>query len=186
MSTLLYPQSGPVPSTEAEVRTTITTVDDADPAAVSDHTPDFNEHETDPDTLGGITTRQLASHVIPSERYVPNVDASASSEHSEIVNRQVSTSGTAAAKEAAGQWGHGTFKVVEGIEPTIRDGSALGSDYFSAGAHDVGTTSAPYMTPSQTADPTTRGDAVATAQIAAHRAAKASMYAAYLEQQTGN
>lgn len=187
MSTLFYQgPNEPVPQDEREVSSTVTVVDgDAEPA-VQEHVTDFNETFTDPDTEGGLTPHQVASFVSPSVRYVPNVDASAQDEHNAMINRQVSTAGVAPAKEATGEWGHGTMKLVEGIEPTIRDGSQLGSDYFTAYPHDVGKASGDYMTPAQPADPTTRGDAAATAVVAARKATQSSYYQQFLSNQTGN
>jgi hypothetical protein len=181
-TTIIAQHAGAVPTDPNEVRSTITRVDDTDPPAVQEHTPDWNETATDPDTLGGLTPRQLASHVIPSDRYVPNVGASAQDEHNAIVNRQVSTSGVAPAKEATGEWGHGTLKIVEGIEPVLHD-AALGSDYFTG--HERQAANIDGLTPAQSADPETTGAAQQQANAAARRAAQASMYSAYLSNMTG-
>jgi hypothetical protein len=176
VSTLLYSQQHAAsPSDETHVRSTVTVVSHDDPPAVSDHAPEFNEHETDPDTAGGLTTRQLGSHVIPSVRYPPAI-GNADENLFKVINEQVSSSGTAAARELTGQWGHGTLKVVEGIEPTIRDGDQFGADYFvSTPRPDAGSGS--QLTPSQPADPDTLAAAQATG-IANARAAYGAFYAA--------
>jgi len=96
MSTLLYGvQRGETPSDIEHVRTTVTVVDNDAAPAMLERAPDWNEFDTDPDTGGGLTTRALGSHVVPSERYVPTI-GDANEDHNAIVNRQVSTSGTAA------------------------------------------------------------------------------------------
>ena len=118
----------------------------------------------------------MSSHVIDTARAVPNVGASAQDDYNGIINRQVSTSGTAAAKEATGQWGHGTLKIVEGIEPTIRDGGALGSHYFRTHERPLAG-SASYMTPAQASDPVTTAAAQAGAETNARSAVNKSMYA---------
>lgn len=183
MSTLLIPIAGAVPTSDAEVRSTVTRVDDTDPPAVQDHAPEWNETDTDPDTLGGLTRRSLASHVIGSVRSVPNVGASSQDEHNGIIDRQVSSSGVAPAKEATGEWGHGTLQIVEGIEPTIVDGQQLGADYFTVGPKQPANITG--LTPAQPADISASGDAQVKTNEASRRAAQASMYSAYLTAQTG-
>lgn len=174
---------GPVPSSEMEVRSTVTAVDNDAPSAVADHAPDFNEHLTDPDTEGGLTPHQLGSYVVPSEQYAPWHSGAANAEHNEIVNRQVSTSGTAAAREAAGEWGHGTMHVQEGIEPTIRDLPQMGNSYFAADQPDIQQPMGDYMTPSRAADPEFLASVQSTGNANSRQAA--SPYAAYLREMMG-
>jgi len=68
--------------------------------------------------------------------------------HNLLIDRQVSSSGTAAAREASGQFGHGTASYAIGIEPTgdLREGGKLGNDYFSAGKPDIQNGAGSYMT----------------------------------------
>jgi hypothetical protein len=134
--------------------------------------------QTDPDTDGGLTERNLASYVQPSEKYIPFQIGDANQQHNEIVNQQVSTSGTAAGREAQGEWGHGTFKVVEGIEPTIVDGREFGPHFFkSTERPDAG--SGDYMSPAAPADPATRVGAQAAGVQGARAAVADSQYSAY-------
>lgn len=178
MSTLLYGLNrAPVPANETEVRSTVTAVQDDAPAAVQTAPPGYNDMATDPDTEGGLTTRQLASYVIPSERYAPAA-GNANTDFTARIDGQVSTSGTAAAREASGAWGHGTLKIVEGIEPVLRDGNRLGSEYFTASEREP--TSLAGVSPSQTADPDTTADAAATGAANARAA-----YGAFLASATG-
>ncbi len=184
-SLLIAAQRGPVPADEAIVRSTTAIVNDDAPAAEMPDAPDYNETETDPNPYLGMTSRQVASHVIASEKYVPPTMGEANAEHNEIVNRQVSTSGTAAAREAAGVWGHGTMQIVEGIEPTIRPGTEFGPEYFTAGERGAQEGVSSYMTPAQVADPATEAQAGATAQAGSRDAVNASMFQAYLDSVTG-
>lgn len=177
MNLLWSNQRGPVGGDEDSVRSTVTMVEDDVPAEMH-HAPEFNETVTDPDTGGGLTSRQVSSFVIPSSRGVPNVAASASSEHTEIVNRQVSTSGESAAKEATGQWGHGTLQIVQGIEPTITDGQQYGSDYFRTFDRPQ-SASGSYLTPSRPTDTATEASAQAAATRGSRHAVQDSMYSAY-------
>ena len=154
-------------------------MNDAEPAAVEQYAPEYNDAHTDPDTDGGLTPHKLASHVIPSERYVPNL-GNADTDFAAPINDQVSSSGTAAAREAAGIWGHGTMKVVEGIEPVIRDGDQLGNDYFTTWDRpNAG--SAAFMTPSASADPATVAQSQATGTANARAAVAVSQYQAMLD-----
>ena len=185
MSTLLFgTYRDSVPQNEKDVRTTVTVVDNDAPPSMQEQAPDFNDVKTDPYTEGGLTTHQLASRVTPSEKYVPHVGNSNDADAMfGRVNDQVSTSGTAAAREMAGQWGHGTMMVVEGIEPTIVDGHAMGDEYFDAGKHKVQAGAGNYMTPSRQADNTSLSEVQATGNENARAAA--SPYALMLANQMG-
>lgn len=177
MNLLWSNQRGPVPGDEDSVRSTVTVVEDDVPAEMV-HAPEYNETVTDPDTGGGLTSRQVSSFVIPSSQSVPDVQASAQDEHNAIVNRQVSSSGDAAAKEATGAWGHGTFKVVQGIEPTLVDGHEMGSDYFRT--HErPDSASGSYLTPARVADSEAEQAAQAMSTRGARHAVQDSMYSAY-------
>jgi hypothetical protein len=178
MSTLLYALNrGPVDAPAEEVRSTVTIVDHDEAASEQPHSTDFNETFTDPVTDGGLTSRQLASHVVPSMRYVPHI-GNANDNLSNRIDDQISPSGAAAAREAAGEWGHGTLKIVEGIEPTIRDGGALGSNYFATYPRPL-SGSGSFMTPAQVADPASEAAAQSGAEINSRKAVQGSQYAAY-------
>ena len=180
----LRSRTASVPASDDEVRSTTNVINDDAPSAVQEDAPEWNETRTDPDTEGGITPRQLASHVIPIQQYVPNVGDS-NVDHNAIVNNQVSTSGTAAAREAAGEWGHGTMLITEGIEPVIRDGTAFDDVYFSVGKKDVQEGMGGYMQPAQRADTATVADAQSTGKVAARDAVSADMYTAFLNERLG-
>lgn len=127
-----------VPADEAKVRATTAPVEVDAPPAEAESDPEFNAVETDPNpNLGGLATRQVASDWHETEKYSPGWAAQATAPHDAIVNEQVATSGTAASREMAGQFGHGTMSYAVGIEPTIRDGAAFGNDYFAADKRDI-------------------------------------------------
>lgn len=139
MSTLLWGHlaSGEVPADEATVRATATPVEVDKPAAEAQGAPDWNEREVDQDPHLGMATRQVASDWHEHGQYpawwAEDEDITESTAQ---INRQVASSGTAAAREAAGQQGHGQISYAIGIEPTIRDGAAFGNDYFAADRPD--------------------------------------------------
>jgi hypothetical protein len=141
MSSLFLSQFADAPSPSAEgrsedteeVRSTITVVDEHEPPSVELTPPDWNAVPVDEDTQGGLTTKQLASFVRPSVRGAVVADPGAADVARDDVNTGNSVKGFAPAKEAAGSWGHGTIKIVEGIEPTIREGGRFDGTYFTAG-----------------------------------------------------
>lgn len=125
-------QAAPKPQDPEKVRSTVTVVNNDEPAAVAPEAPDYNAVFADSDSEGGLTATQLASFVLPSMQYAPVPAANTGDAVQAQVNDGIATKGTAAAREASGAWGHGTMKVVEGIEPTIVDGQQFGGDYFAA------------------------------------------------------
>jgi len=167
---------GYVPDDEAKVRSSVTVVDKAAPPAVEAAPPEYNDAGTDPDTEGGLTTRQLASYVRPSQQYPLPEESNANTDFASRINDQVSTSGTAAAREASGQWGHGTMQVIEGIEPAQQ--GIFGDEYFAAERPEF--RSETDLSPAQPADPDTLAQAQATG-VANSRDA----YAAFLASVTG-
>ena len=120
-----------VPSDTLEnVRSTVTTVNPDADASVATSTPERGRLETDPATEGGLTTHQVASQVDPVERTVSATAVTAHSQHQDSLNASWSNAGTAAAREAAGEWGHGTVYSQDAIE-RIPDGTAFNETYFA-------------------------------------------------------
>lgn len=169
-----------VPADESVVRNTATPVDINAPAAEQESAPDRNEFESDPNPNLGMVPRQLASHVIPTEKYSPfwSGEVDDSHNYNDIVNRQVSSSGTAAAREASGQFGHGTMQVMEGIEPVadLIDGGSYGNTYFVANDPKIQSSSGSYMTTPPGQDYTIPGLVAGVGKTNARDAAEASMY----------
>lgn len=145
MSTLFFTaRSGDLtPSDTLEnVRSTVTTVDKDSDASVATTTPELGRLETDAITDGGLTTHQVASQVTPSERFAPATDSR--SDHSDALNNSWSSSGTAAAREAAGQWGHGTAYSQDSLT-RIPDGTAFAETYFERDRRGMNEQVTPYM-----------------------------------------
>jgi hypothetical protein len=137
------------PADENVVRRTTFVVHNDEPPAEAKGAPEWNDQETDPNPELGMVNRQVASDWHQPEQYTPfwNGLVDGADEHNGIVDRQVSTSGTAAAREAEGQFGHGTAAYAIGIEPVLRDGGALGNDYFLANNPPIQDVSGNYMSP---------------------------------------
>jgi hypothetical protein len=165
-----------IPADEKVVRATATPVDSGAPAAVEADAPQWGEKlETDGNSNLGIVNRTKASHWIEGEQSAPfwqtAVDQQAT--HNFLIDRQISTSGTAAAREAAGQFGHGTLSYAVGIEPQgdLREGGKLGNDYFAVGKPNIQSTMGDYMTVPPGYDHEAPGKASATGKVAAREAA---------------
>lgn len=136
MTSLMMGQlwSSVVPADEAVVRRTAVPYEADKPAAVASDMPVMGEVETDHDPNLGMVNRQVASHWIEGQQGVPSWANQVADqyEHNALIDKQVSTAGFAASKEATGQWGHGTLSAAVGIEPVgdLVDGQRLGNDYF--------------------------------------------------------
>ena len=182
MSTLLYGQQrADIPGDGDDARSTISVVRPDEPTATAERSPEFNAiPETDPDTGGGLTTRQVSDYVVGSERYVPNI-GNANADFAGPINSQVSTSGRAPSEEAAGRWGHGTLRRSEALEPTIREGAAFDNVYFSAKRPPIQDGALDYMQRSRNPDDATAEQVAAAAKEAARRAASADLYRRFLE-----
>jgi hypothetical protein len=146
---------------------------------MADSSPDVNEVMTAKHEDGGLTTNTLASHIVPTERYTPII-TNADQDLFTATNKQISSSGTAAAKELSGEWGHGTFKVVEGIEPTIVPGTEFDNVYFKANS-GVLQGSAGEMMSATISDPSVTGLVEQTRRVKAAQAAQGPLYAAFYD-----
>jgi|SRR5215471_8103151 len=140
-----------IPTDEKVVRSTATPVVVDAPAAMQEAPPDFNERpQGDSNPNLGMVNRQTASHWVEGEQYPPFWGGAVNDQwhHNAIIDSQISTSGTAAAREAAGQFGHGTAKYAVGIEPVsdLRDGGKMGNEYLSVGKPDIQEPAGNYMT----------------------------------------
>jgi hypothetical protein len=169
-----------VPADEVVVRSTAEPVIMDKPAAMMDDMPEQGEIETDSDPNLGLASRQMASKWVEGEQSVPawkgEVDDQA--QHNYIVDRQVSSSGTAAAREAAGMWGHGTASYAVGIEPVsdLVDGHKMGNEYFVREPRPVQATMDDSMSNGIGPDRNTVGAVMATGKDNAREAAVANMY----------
>lgn len=140
-----------VSADEQEVRATTEKIDVLAPPAVMHDTPVMNNVETDSTSqISGIHNHQLASQWVQGEKFTPSwlgvVDTSAV--NAEIIDGQVSSSGTAAARESAGIFGHGTMSYAIGIEPVqgLMPGGVFGETYFAVDKVNIQNTAGSYMT----------------------------------------
>lgn len=169
MSTLAFlnTEASKIPQSDTleNVRSTVTTVDKDADASVAVSTPERGRLETDPHTDGGLTTHEVASKVTPSERYVPATVSHSS--HSDALNNSWSEVGTAAEREAAGQWGHGTLRYQDAMT-RIPDGTAFEETYFARDRRGMNEDVTDYMSPSNPID----GAAVQNTAVAGMNAAR--------------
>lgn len=174
-----------VPSDEQTVRATTETIDVTGAPAMQEDAPDIGEFRSDPNPhLAGLNNRGLASLWHPQEKFAPswadNVGAQAVND--DIIDRQVSSSGTAAAREEAGIFGHGSMGYAEGIEPAqgLAPGGQFGNTYFAADRPGTQSTMGSYMTTPPGVDRDTTGLVSDTAKRQARWAQQASVYATWL------
>lgn len=173
MSTLLYTAGArsKVPDTVENASSTVTVVTDDAPSTMP-APPDTNELRTDPQTDGGLTTHNLSSYVVPREFYHPNIgDANSWGRTQEALNSSISTVGSAAQREASGDWGHGTLPYLVGIEPTI-NGTAFNETYFDARTPDIQEGAGAYMTPARQTDDIVAAQTLAQSRRNARAAAR--------------
>ncbi len=174
-----------VPSDQQTVRATTEKVDHTAEPAVMDNAPEIGERETDSNpNLTGLATRQLASDWHQGEKFRPSWIGNVNNEavNSSLIDGQVSSSGTAAAREDAGVFGHGTMSYAIGIEPVqgLGPGEALGNTYFAADRPGVQSTMGSWMSTPPGIDRDTTSLVSDTAKQKARYAQESSIYATWL------
>lgn len=168
-----------VPADEKVVRNTATPVDDLKPAAVMDDMPEQQEIETDSDPNLGMVNRTLASHWVQgtktSPEWIPRV--SAVTDSTRIINEQVSSSGTAASREQAGNVNPNLSYAV-GIEPVQDLGQAggFGETYFKTHERDIQATMGDEMTVAPGYNQRKTQDVSESGKKNARRSAQGSLY----------
>lgn len=135
------------PQDEAVVRPHAETVDIGKEPAEQSHAPEWNEYTSDPDVNLGMAGRTLASDWTQGVHTPPANMDNIGQQHNYLINRQVASSGTAAAREANGERGPGTLSYAVGIDPVVHDGSSFGNEYFEAGERGVQDGMGFYMKP---------------------------------------
>ncbi len=164
-----------IPADEKVVRSTATPVDIGAAPAMQKEAPEWNEPvEPDGNPQLGMVNRSLASHWVEGQQSSPFWEGQVNqqAQYNFLIDQQVSTSGTAAAREAAGQFGHGTASYAIGIEPVgdLRDGGKMGNDYFAANNPPVQEGMGDYMSVPPGTDQATTARVAATGKQAARDA----------------
>ena len=136
-----------VPQDESEVRSTVDPVRTDNERAEQENAPDWNEHNSDNSgQLMGLAKRDVGSATYDRERNAPINMGLITASRNQIINDQVATSGTAAAREAAGQRGTGVLQYAIGIEPA-NPAQVYGNDYFLRDSLNANEGSGSYMAP---------------------------------------
>lgn len=171
-----------VPADETVVRSTATPYEHDAPAAEQEDMPEPNEVETDPNPDLGMVNRTLASKWTEGERgtpeWIPRTDATSAS--FDVIDHQVGTSGTAAAREASGITNKNLSYAI-GIEPVgdLVDGHKMGNQYFERNERPIQSTMNNEMTTANGLDRRTIGQVAQAGKTNARIAAEAAMYTAY-------
>jgi hypothetical protein len=170
-----------VPADEKVVRNTATPVYMDKPAAMQEDMPQQGEIETDSDPNLGMDPRQLASKWnegrVGSPAWIPT--EAEQNESNQIINRQVSTSGTAAAREVAGIVNPNLSYAI-GIEPVgdLTEGGQFSEVYFKTHDKQIQSTSGNEMSVPPGYDQSTTAQVAANGKNAA-RTASGALYAQY-------
>ena len=174
----------PVPAEEKDVRNTATPVNDEKPAAMQSDMPQQSEFESDHDPKLGLGPRQLASkwtqgEPIDNSIALPRVDEF--TESTRIINAQVSSSGTAANREAQGQV-HRSLSYAVGIEPVgdLQENHKFGEMYFARNQRPIQEGSGNYMSLPPGFDQASILQAADAGKTTAREATVGSIYAQFL------
>lgn len=168
-----------VPQDESTVRDTRDPVRTDGDKAEMQAAPDWNEVESDQSgQLTGLSQRTVGAATTDSVKTAPALIGLATAEHNALIDRQVATSGTAASREAAGQFGHGTMQTEISLEP-LNPAQAYGNDYFVRGNLSANEGSGDYMAPVST-DHWASAVAQASAKERSRDAYQSSLYNTFM------
>lgn len=173
-------QSG-VPADEKVVRSTAVPYYADKPAAVADDMPEMQELEIDSDPNLGLAHRQRASMWVQGQRVQHNPDVvSVQNASNQIIANQVSTSGTAADRELAGET-HTNLSYAVGIEPVndLADPNhKMGNTYFVRNERSIQDTAGNMMStpPGMYTGNGVEGGIAAYGKVGARDAAQAGQY----------
>lgn len=171
-----------VPADEEVVRSTATPVEMDAPAAMQEDMPEPGEIETDTNPHLGMVNRQLASKWVEGRRSAPEwiPTVAEQTESNQIINRQVATSGTAAAREQSGAVNKDLSYAI-GIEPVgdLVDGHKMGNQYFERHERGIQDTMDASMTPANGLDRRTIGEVAQAGKTNARQAAIGQQYNAF-------
>jgi len=171
-----------VPQSENEVRSTVEPIRDDSANVEASGAPDWNEFESDSSgELVGLSPRVKAPDTVESQDNTNPMSLDlAAQNHNALIDNQVATSGTAAAREARGEAGHGTMQYAESLEPVIRPGAAFGNEYFDVLKPDIQDGAGNAMNPTDT-DAWNSAVAQSVATSRSRQAYQASAYNAFLQ-----
>lgn len=170
-----------VPADEKVVRSTAVPYYADKPAAMADDMPEMQELELDSDPNLGLAHRQRASMWVEGQRVQHNPDVvSVQNASNQIIANQVSTSGTAANRELAGET-HKNASYAVGIEPVYDLGDPnhkMGNTYFVRNERTVQEPAGNYMSvpPGMDTGLGTEAGITAYGKTAARDAAQAAQY----------
>lgn len=155
MGSLLFQGAFATGLDENEAQSTVEPVRNDPASAELESSPEWNTVESDDSgELVGLSPRMVQSetefNAKEEDRHaggdIPDYRTALEGNHD--INAQVASSGSAAARESAGQAGHGPIATIIGIEP-LNPAQRYGNDYFvvpSMGANEL---AGEYMQPPQ-------------------------------------
>lgn len=151
MASLLFQGSFATGLDETEAQSTVEPIrtDGSDASAAS--APEWNTVESDDSgELVGLSPRVVAPKTENKEHFTPSTIGAYDPPREGIhaLNDQVASSGTAAGREMAGQFGHGPILETDGIEP-LNPAQRYGNDYFTVPDMGANELAGEYMQPPQ-------------------------------------
>jgi hypothetical protein len=168
-----------VPADEKTVRSTTAPYYRDAPAAMAEDMPEMQELETDSNPDLGLAPRQMASKWVDGNHVVTqDATVAMQNESNQVIARQVSTSGTAADRELAGET-HRTLSYAVGIEPVFDladPNHKMGNTYFMRTDRDIQSTAGNYMSVPPGQDHAIEGNIAAYGKTAARDAAQSALY----------
>lgn len=131
MGSLLFQGAFATGLQEDEAQSTVEPIRTDGTEAELSTAPEWNMSETDDSgQLIGLSPRVVGSHTEGKEHFAPDISEYDTARiGNDNLDNQVASSGTAAAREVAGQSGHGPVLLTEGIEP-LNPAQRYGNDYF--------------------------------------------------------
>jgi len=182
MGSLLFQGAFATGLSENEAQSTIEPIRTDGTEAESESPPVWNAVDSDDSgQLVGLSPRQVASDTEAPVK-TPPVGVVMDTyrmpmEGNDSIDEQVASSGTAAARESAGQFGHGTIETIIGIEP-LNPAQEYGNDFFQVPDPGANYAGGMYMTPAE-GDNWPQAVAQSQAQSKARQAFRATQYDAF-------
>jgi hypothetical protein len=156
MSSLLFAGQFHTGLTEDEAQSTVEPIRTDGDDASAKVAPEWNEIDSDESgQLVGLSPRVVGSVTEPSGKQTEEAPTGITMgtyetafDGNQDVSRRQASNGTAAAREEAGQFGHGSIQTEIGIEP-LNPAQEYGNDYFAVPDPGANYAGGAYMTPAQ-------------------------------------
>ena len=181
MNPLLFQGAYATGLSENEAQSTLEPLRTDNAEAEQDAPPEWNAIDSDDSgQLIGLSPREQGTFTEAPIKTPPDIaEYSTARIGNDDVDSQVASSGTAAARELAGQRGHGTMQTEIGIEP-LNPAQEYGNDYFKVPDPGANSGGGLYMTPPEN-DNWPQAVAQSQAATASRQAFRSTQYADFFK-----